>query len=108
MRRISHRYIAKAQKNPQGTYGLENDIGFRGQLLQVCDIVEGSKNRLESQFLKALGLLGRPKVDSDLIVGSLGMLDEMSEDGASNVTWSIQTSDKHSAPDNSTPQFAYQ
>jgi len=68
MRRISRRYITKAQNNPQGTYGLENDIGFRGQPLQVRDIVEGSKNRLESQFFKALGLLCRAKVDSDLVV----------------------------------------
>jgi len=85
--------------------GLENDIGFRGQLLQVRNIIEGSKNRLESQFFKALSLLGRAKVDSDLVLGFFGVLDEMSEDSASNVTWSIQTGDKHSAIDNGIPQM---
>ena len=103
---MSHWYVIKARNNPKGTYGLENDIKFRGQPLQVCDIVEGPKNGLESQFLKPLSLLGRTKVDGDLVVGPSGVLDEMGEDSASNVTWSTaaRVGDKHSAPDNETPQ----
>jgi len=100
MRLISRWYTAKARNNPQGTYGLENDIRFRRQLLQARDIVEGSKGHLESQPFKTRSLLGRAKVDGDLVVGSSGVLDEMSEDSASKVTWSIQTSDEQSAPDN--------
>ena len=75
-------------------------------LLQIRYIIEGAKSGLESQFLKGFGLLGRAKVYSDLVVGSLGVFDEMCEDSASNVTWSIiaGTSDKCWAPDKEMPQ----
>ena len=88
----------KGQDNPHGTYGLENDIVFRGKLLQTHDVIEGSKDCLEPQLLESLGLFGGADVDSDFVVGPFGVLDEMGEDGASNVTWSIKArmSDKHS------------
>ena len=108
MRPISCRYITRAQDDPQVTYGLENDIRFRGQPLQVPDVVEGSKNSLESQLFKALSLLGRAKMDSDLVVGDFGVLGEMSEGSSSNVTWSTQASDKHSAPENRALQMVRQ
>ena len=74
------------QHNPRRTHGLENDIRFSSILLQVRKIIEGAKYGLESQFFKPLGLFGRAKVDSDLVVGPLGVLDEMGEDSAPNVT----------------------
>ena len=40
MRHVSRRYVASAQADALGTYGLENDIGFSGELLQIHDIVK--------------------------------------------------------------------
>ena len=86
MHRISRRYAAKAPKSSGVTYGLEDDIRFRSVLLQVHKVVKGPNSGLKSQFFKALGLLGRAKVDSDLVFGPFRVLDEMGEDSASNIT----------------------
>jgi len=104
---VSRRYVPEALDNPQGTYGLEHDIEFRSELLQTRNVVEGSKNCLESQFLEGFGLFCRAKLDSDIVLGPLGMLDEMGEDSASYVTWSIvaRVSDKHLPPSRKTPQM---
>lgn len=59
---------------------------FRSQLLKLRHIVEGSNNRLESIFFKALSLVGRPKEDGNLVFGSFVSFDETSEDGAPDVT----------------------
>jgi hypothetical protein len=74
------------QNNPRRTHGLEDDVRFGSILLQIREIIEGAKRGLESQFFKPLSLFGRAKVDGDLVVGPLGVLDEMCEDSASNVT----------------------
>ena len=58
-------------------------------LLQIRYIIERAKSGLKSQFLKGFGLFGRAKVDGDLVIGPLGVFDEMCEDSASDVTWSI-------------------
>jgi hypothetical protein len=57
-------------------------------LLQIRHIIERAKRGVESQFLKGFGLFGRAKVNGDFVVGPLGVLDEMCENSASDVTWS--------------------
>ena len=71
----------------QGAYDLENDIGSSSELFQVHNIVEGSKNGLESQFFKGLGLFGGAKVDGDIVLGPFWVLDELGEYAAANVAW---------------------
>jgi hypothetical protein len=74
------------QSNLQRTHDLENDIRFGSALLQTRKIIERAKYGLESQFSKPPGLFGRADVDGDLVLGPLGLLGEMVEDSASNVT----------------------
>jgi hypothetical protein len=74
------------QSSPQRTHDLENDIRFGSVLLQIRKIIEGAKYGLESQFFKPLSLFGRAKVDGDLVLGPLGVLGEIVEDSASDVT----------------------
>jgi len=68
-------------------YGLENDIGFGGELLQVCNAVEGPKNGLEPQLFEGLGLFGGAKEDGDLVVRPFGVLNEIGEGAAADETW---------------------
>lgn len=71
----------------EGAYGLEYNIRFSSELLQIHDIVERPKHCLEPQLFKGLGLFGRAKEDGDLVLASPGMLDEMGEGAAANVAW---------------------
>ena len=85
----------RLRNHPQGTHGLENDIGLGSELLQRHNVVKGPKGSLEPQFLKALGLFGRAKINGDLVVGLSGVLDKVGEDGSPDVTWSIAIPTDH-------------
>ena len=81
------RHVQWSQGDSRWTHGLENHIELGGELLQFSTVIEGSENRLESQFFKFRGLFGRTNEDSDLVVGYFGVLDEVREDCASDITY---------------------
>ena len=91
---VGHQCVPKTQK-PSTTHGLENDIGLGSELLQRHNVVKGPKDSLEPQFLKALGLFGRAKVNCDIVVGLFGVSDKVGEDGSPDVTWSIAIPTDH-------------
>ena len=74
----------------EGAYGLEYDIRFSGELLQIHNVIEGPKNGLEPQLFKGLGLFGGAKENGDLVFGSPGVFYEMGKGAATNVAWPTQ------------------